>query len=277
MSIKCLRAPVCVIGSCVCHVRRSLCFAPRQAGLVLAALMEDGHVWVHEAEDVLAPRVWSLHSKVKVRGTAGMRAGSAAGSGARATRINHAIKPTFSNMPNPACMLLHANAGWALWRVSGPELAAVQRRRAAHAVRGRRATGARVAVCACAQLLAGALAGLRSSASARRLPYLSVSSPVSQRCARLALVVHISLPSRHLTPLYCHCTGWRLAAAGRGAAGLGQRAGRGLGALGAAAGAGRGAAGGGRGSRHAHLQPLGRHRRAAGACVRVSWRACPVT
>ncbi|PNW85552.1 hypothetical protein CHLRE_03g192000v5 [Chlamydomonas reinhardtii] len=51
---------LCGTGPC-----RSLCFAPRQAGLVLAALMEDGHVWVHEAEDVLAPRVWSLHSKVK--------------------------------------------------------------------------------------------------------------------------------------------------------------------------------------------------------------------
>ncbi|GFR40530.1 hypothetical protein Agub_g1100, partial [Astrephomene gubernaculifera] len=44
---------------------RSLCFAPRQAGLVLAALLEDGHVVVQQAEDVGAPRSWSLHSKMR--------------------------------------------------------------------------------------------------------------------------------------------------------------------------------------------------------------------
>lgn len=51
---------------------RALAFAPRQTGLVLAALCDDGCVCVHEAEEVLAPRAWSLHSKVKVgRGSVG--------------------------------------------------------------------------------------------------------------------------------------------------------------------------------------------------------------
>ncbi|GLC39715.1 hypothetical protein PLESTM_000932000 [Pleodorina starrii] len=44
----------------------ALVFAPRQSGLLLAALLEDGHLMVHEAEDVLVPRAWSLHSKIRV-------------------------------------------------------------------------------------------------------------------------------------------------------------------------------------------------------------------
>ncbi|KAG2487956.1 hypothetical protein HYH03_013535 [Edaphochlamys debaryana] len=51
-----------VCGTSPC---RSLCFAPRQAGLVLACLLEEGHVVVHEAEEVLLPRAWSLHSKIR--------------------------------------------------------------------------------------------------------------------------------------------------------------------------------------------------------------------
>ncbi|KXZ56904.1 hypothetical protein GPECTOR_1g815 [Gonium pectorale] len=49
-------------GSSPC---RALCFAPRQTGLVLAALLEDGSVALYEAEEPLTPRAWNLHSKIK--------------------------------------------------------------------------------------------------------------------------------------------------------------------------------------------------------------------
>ncbi|EFJ41721.1 hypothetical protein VOLCADRAFT_110056 [Volvox carteri f. nagariensis] len=51
--------------SCGTAPCRALCFAPRQSGLLLAALLDDGHVVVHVADEVLAPRAWSLHSKIR--------------------------------------------------------------------------------------------------------------------------------------------------------------------------------------------------------------------
>ncbi|GIL73348.1 hypothetical protein Vretifemale_3537 [Volvox reticuliferus] len=52
-----------ICGTAPC---RALCFAPRQSGLVFAALFDDGHVVLYEAEQVLAPKSWILHSKIKV-------------------------------------------------------------------------------------------------------------------------------------------------------------------------------------------------------------------
>lgn len=46
---------------------RQVRFAPRQLGLVLGVLADDGCMYVFEADRVLASSHWQLHSKFQVR------------------------------------------------------------------------------------------------------------------------------------------------------------------------------------------------------------------